>query len=237
MAKMPELEIGIIPGPPTGAPVLGILDSGLATNHPLLAPAVADAQSYIEGLPAEDDTGHGTAVAGLALYGDIYDCCQTKSFVPELWIASGRILDGNDAYDEKLIEIQVTRAVDELARQYGCRVFNISLGDANKPYTGGHVRGLSAVLDHLARRNGLLFVVSTGNYEGWAPFEEASPLWRSHYPRYLLENRGAKIIEPAPALNVLTVGSVARFEASHQAQRHPEDPAPLPVARRNEPSP
>lgn len=44
-------------------------------------------------------------------------------------------------------------------------------------------------------------------------------------------------MDPAPALNVLTVGSLARYDNSFSSQRYPNDPAQTPVARRNQPSP
>jgi hypothetical protein len=39
------------------------LDSGLTTGHPLLAPAVGDAQSFLPGKDAANEHGHGTIVA------------------------------------------------------------------------------------------------------------------------------------------------------------------------------
>lgn len=60
-----------VSAPPPNAPGIAVLDSGLATNHPLLAPAVGDAQSFLPGRDAEDGHGHGTHVAGISLYGDV----------------------------------------------------------------------------------------------------------------------------------------------------------------------
>jgi len=92
-----DLEIvaanaGTIGAPSQGAPVIGIIDSGIASNHPLLAGAVADAQSYLEGQEAEDENGHGTAVSGLALYGDIYERSQQRNFTATFWLASANAL-------------------------------------------------------------------------------------------------------------------------------------------------
>jgi hypothetical protein len=72
MTALAELEP--ISAPPEGAPRLSVLDSGLISNHPLLAPAVGDAQSFVPELGPADESGHGTAVAGLALFGDVAAC-------------------------------------------------------------------------------------------------------------------------------------------------------------------
>jgi len=222
-----------VPGPPPDAPGLVVLDSGLATGHPLLAPAVGDAQSFIPGLGAEDEHGHGTLVAGLALYGDVEAALRVRAFVPRLRLFSGRILDANCASDDRLIENQVEEAVRYFHREYGCRVFNLSYGDERKPYRGGHVRGLAVTLDALARELGVLFIVPTGNFQG---ADSVPADWRAEYPGYLLQEEAA-LLDPAPALNALTVGSLARWDATFNAQRYQDDPAVQPIARRDQPSP
>jgi hypothetical protein len=77
-------EIGSVPTPPDESPGVVVLDSGLATAHPLLESAVGDSQSFIEGKDATDANEHGTLVGGLALYGDIEECLSAKSFAPQL---------------------------------------------------------------------------------------------------------------------------------------------------------
>lgn len=220
------------PMPSENAPCIAILDSGLATNHPLLSPAIGDAQSFISGLGPEDDSGHGTMVAGLALYGDVEECLRNNSFIPSLRILSGRIFDEKNENPTGFVENQITDAVEYFVRHYNCRIFNLSFGDATKPYRGGHVRGLAAVLDSLAKQYGVLFIVPTGNYGG---FESPTDL-REQYPEYLFDDE-AQIIDPAPALNVLTVGSLAKQEICRMGQRFPNDPGYQPVARKDQPSP
>lgn len=222
-----------VPAPPANAPGIVILDSGLTTGHPLLAPAVGDAQSFLPGLGPDDQHGHGTLVAGLALYGDVEEALRSRAFVPRLRLFSGRILDAQNTSDDQLIENQVDAAVRYFHREYGCRVFNLSYGDQRKPYFGRHVRGLAITLDMLARELGVLFVVPTGNFNGT---DTVPADWRADYPRYLLEKEAA-LLDPAPALNALTVGSLARWDATFNAQRYQDDPAEQPIARRDQPSP
>lgn len=222
-----------VPPPPANAPGVVVLDSGLATGHPLLAPAVGDSQSFLPGLGPEDQHGHGTHVAGIGLYGDVEKTLRSGQFIPMLRLFSGRILDANNANESKLIENQVENAVRYFHGEYGCRVFNLSYGDRRKPYLGRHGRGLAVTLDTIARDLGVLFVVPTGNVERT---NAAPPDWRAEYPRYLLQEQAA-LLDPATALNALTVGSLARWDATLNAQRYRDDPAEQPIARHDQPSP
>ena len=223
-------QLDEVPDPPPDAPAIVVLDTGIAAGHPVLAPAVGDAQSFLAGAPAADEHGHGTFVSGIALYDDVAACLRNRRFVPELRLFSGRILDHQNQGDPTLIENQVERAVRYFVENYGCRVFNLSYGDHNKPYLGRHVSGLAVTLDALSRELDVLFVVPTGNYVG----DDDGPVdWHAEYPGYLLGDT-ATLLDPAPALNALTVGSLARHERN---ERWPDDLAYRPVARTDQPSP
>lgn len=221
------------PAPQADAPGIATLDSGLVGGHPLLAPAVGDSQSFIAGKGADDEHGHGTSVSGIALYDDIADCIRDGRFVPELRLFSGRILDENNQGDPPLIHNQIASAVRYFTEHYDCRVFNLSYGDLNKPYQGGHVAGLAVTLDALQREFDVLFVVPTGNYEG---NEDCRTDWRTNYPGYLTEDQST-LIDPATALNALTVGSLARYEKGIPNHRWPNDPAYIAIAKADQPSP
>ncbi len=220
--------------PDADSPRIAILDAGLVTGHPLLATAVGHAQGYALPHRSPDDAApwHGTSVAGLALYGDIEAAIATGEFVPSLFLVSGRVFnhDGND--QTEFVENAIERAVRDLHAGFGCRVFNLSYGDLNKVYVGAHVRGLAYTLDRLTRELGVLFVVSTGNLklEGLP----ADPLVA--YPDYLLADH-ARLLDPATALNAVTVGGVARHEATHNAQRYQDAVEDRPIARAGHPYP
>ena len=68
-----ELEGRITP-PAAGAPTICVLDTGVAAAHPLIVPALAGAWAYDDRWGADDHEahgGHGTAMVGLVLYGDL----------------------------------------------------------------------------------------------------------------------------------------------------------------------
>ena len=219
--------------PSENAPGLVVLDSGLTTGHPLLAPAVGDSQSFLPGKSADDEHGHGTLVAGLALYGDLESALREGNLSPRLRLFSGRILDEDNKNETGFVENQITEAVGYFKGQYGCRIFNLSFGDRNKPYLGKHVKGLSYTLDKLSRELGVLFVVSAGNVSGSQLDGEA---WHARYPQYLTEPDWA-MVEPAPALNALTIGSLARHDQTTNSGRYSGDPSEIPIAGRSQPSP
>ena len=226
-------EVDDAPAPPDSAPGVVVLDSGVAAGHPMLAPAVGDAQTYLDGTTAADEHGHGTMVAGIALYGDVAECVRDRRFTPSLRLFSGRVLDDKNEGQPRLIHNQVESAVRYFVEQYGCRVFNLSYGDRNKPYQKRHLTGLAVTLDALSRDLGVLFVVPTGNFEG----DQDGPAdWRVEYPAYLNSDR-SPLLDPAPAFNALAVGSLARYDQDRQGMRYPNDPSYQPVARVDQPSP
>lgn len=230
---------GNIPQPALEAARVCILDSGINTNHPLLRSAIAESESFVEGQDEFDEVGHGTAVAGIALYGDVEACDRSNYWRPEFWLYNGKVMrkcpdTENPIYDEHTVEATLTEAVEHFVG-LGCRIFNLSLGNSNAPYDGSHVRGLAYILDVLARKHNVLFVVSTGNFMGSS--DPAVPInsWREEYPEYLLHETSV-IIDPAPAMNVLTVGSIARHDATVDSKRYPEIHQLSPSCE-NQPSP
>ena len=69
-----DLAVRIV-SPPLNAPTICVLDTGVTAAHALLAPGLAGAWAYDDAWGADDHHphgGHGTGVATLALYGDLF---------------------------------------------------------------------------------------------------------------------------------------------------------------------
>jgi hypothetical protein len=182
-----------------------IIDSGVMQGHPLLGPAIGDSACF----PAElgdtsDVEGHGTKVAGLALYGDVLKLVRAGAFKPEYRIFSARVTNADNKFDdEKLITTQMREAIRYFHDEYGCKIYNVSLGDDENVYEDGKQTLWASVLDELIRELDIVVIVSAGNHF-YYPDEPENIL--SEYPGYLF-NEQSKIIDPASAALALTVGS------------------------------
>lgn len=194
---LPEVK-----APPATAPRVCVVDSGILEGHPLLEPAIVSEKS--RSFPAElgpavpsapvDRAGHGTQVAGLALYGDVARSAQAKAFVPQLRVVNARMLDDQNALhpDRMPFLREVVAHVKDT-----CRVFNLSFGlDPHDGFLSVH----AAELDALAREFGVLFIVSSGNFD-------VGSMSTNNYPEFLLDP-GYPVRSPAEALNVITVGGI-----------------------------
>lgn len=231
-------ELTIDGNPPDDATGILVVDSGILPGHPLLGNAVGDtfavATRYSTKISDDrpyDDVGHGTQVAGVALYGDVHKCIDDKSFNPEIWVFSAKVMfkdeDGNAAYDEKeLLEHQLDDAVRRVVSDYpNCKVINLSLGnydDGMRIYKGKRQFNLASLVDELSKELNVIFVVSAGNND----YPDGD------YPDYLLDETTdrAKIIDPATSALALTVGALSRYPTREVLLGYQED-CPSPITR------
>jgi hypothetical protein len=75
--------VGRLHPPVPGAPAITLFDTGVDQEHPLLRPALLDAHSAISGEGPDDNDarGHGTRMAGLAVFGDLESALTSASEV------------------------------------------------------------------------------------------------------------------------------------------------------------
>lgn len=225
-------DIEEAPPPPEGAPHVAILDTGLATSHPLARAAVGTSIGIPEYLGTADVKGHGTRVGGVALYCDVSACAAERRFSPEIVIHSAKVVNDSGQFDDvKLVPSLMREAIATL-NQRGCRVFNISLGDPKKIFADGKPGPWTAVLDELSRELDIVITVSTGNFRFQAGQNAEKHL--SEYPGYLLGPE-SRLLEPAMAAIPLTVGSLARSASVPNGDT--ENVGLQPVAGVEEPSP
>jgi hypothetical protein len=197
-------------------PVVGIVDSGVAA-HPLLNGALVATIAEPEDMGAHDGYGHGTLVAGVATFGDLRAQLENETLIPVARIASARVLNDKGRFDDRsYVPKQMRKVITRLHSSCGCRIFVLSLGHADQVFDGQKVGPWAATLDELARQLDILILVAAGNRKtlGATAKEE----WVTGYPHYLSDTEAA-FCEPAGAMNVLTVGSLAHgpgLEATHQ---------------------
>ena len=97
-----------IEAPPLNAPAVCLLDSGIASGHPLIRPALReeDAQAVVPEWGAADNDyyhGHGTTMAGIGPYGDLQEVLASEG--PILLthrLESVKILPNEGANDPEL---------------------------------------------------------------------------------------------------------------------------------------
>ena len=74
---------GRIEPPPDDAPAACLLDTGVNDTHPLLSESLepSDCHQYDPNWSAWDHSGHGTEMAGIALYGDLAEAITSETTV------------------------------------------------------------------------------------------------------------------------------------------------------------
>src|ERR1019366_6649893 len=98
-------DVPTVDPPADTSAVVCVVDSGILEGHPFLEPAILGAKSKSfpaalgSPVPTAPAAGHGTQVAGIALYGDVAACAHAKTFEPPLRLINARMLDDkNDIY-------------------------------------------------------------------------------------------------------------------------------------------
>lgn len=189
--------------PRPDAPCICILDTGVNAGHPLLQIAVSPSslQSVDPSWGVNDHDGHGTGMAGLALYGDLTPLL-TSSEVLELVsrLESVKILPPNGENHPSLYgyitEQAIYRAEVEEPRTSRVICMAITATDGRER---GRPSSWSAAVDQLAfgGEDGAkrLIVLSAGN---------SDPGVRSNHPAHLDTE---EIEDPGQAWNALTVGA------------------------------
>jgi hypothetical protein len=219
--------------PPADAPAVVLLDTGVATEHPMLRSAILTATTAGPEIPSPEDTyGHGTLMSGVALLGDVGAAVAAGGASPTHWLQSSRLMvtpGRGTAADENhenwpvltLGAVRSAEAADPGPRQ---RAFALAVTRSMQvPPLDDLIPTLwSHGIDQLAYNggNGRLMIVAAGNarYEQWLSLAE------SHPDLQLSE----KIHQPSQAVSALTVGAYTTRTALPATRDYAEY---LPVAR------
>lgn len=198
--------------PHEDAPSVVVLDTGVATGHPLLKSAILSATTAGPEIPSPEDTyGHGTKMAGLALYHDLGAAIERGSAEAPHWLQSSRLLiqpgygtAADDNYEKwpVLMERAVRSAEDADPRvRKRAYVLAVTRSMQDPPLDGIAPTLWSQAVDQLAFRggHGRLMIVSAGNAR--------EPEWLKLAELYPQLQLNEKIHQPAQASNALTVGA------------------------------
>lgn len=227
LADVPPLE-------PDGddLPVIGVIDSGL-NAHPLLDDIVVGSIGVPATLGTADDLGHGTRVAGVAIFGDLRSQLAAPALARVARLASARVVNQYGRFDDKrLVPSQMREAITTLNQRFGCRIFISSLADNKHVYRSNKVGAWAATLDELARELNVVIIVAAGNRLPRSGNRLDQGV--TDYPHYLMEPEN-RLFEPAGALNILSVGSLSHGEGLDETLA--DDVKGRPVTLAGEPSP
>ena len=179
---------------------VGVLDSGVNHNHPLLYPYLPDnrCHSALADGNLRDRANHGTGMAGLVLYGDLTDAIYDRNIKPvtnELVsvkvIANGTNPDATDEHTAIILEDAIRQSEEDGANLMTLAVTAVESTEALATAT-------SAAIDETLYNGGnpeSLLLVSAGNVDRSDGVD---------YPDYLWNN---SVEDPAQSWNALSVGA------------------------------
>ncbi len=233
-------------------PVAALFDAMPVQNHALLAGRlVLDDPDDFEAMSVVTERKHGTEMASLILHGDRNlgeEPLSRPIYLRPVLYAPGGGGNERPLRDRLLLDL-IYRAVlrmkigDDEGEATAPEVFivNLSLGDPTRPFAGS-MSPWGRLLDYLADRFGILFLVSAGNvteplavrdFAGLIDFENASAEARElAILRALAEQQAVRtLLSPAESLNAVTIG------AWHEDAAPPINGAPVFSPFASEPGP
>lgn len=198
-----------LPDDSSDVPYVCLFDTGVNNGHPLLTRALSndDRHTVQPSWGLDDAEGHGTEMAGIALYGNLTDMLSVQNNIPILHrLESVKLLhtDGTNNGDAQLHGYLTSEAINRptVTAPNRKRVYSMAI-TAKDNRDRGRPSAWSATIDRLsydAEEHGndpKLFVVSAGNIKDANAWME--------YPD---SNTTDGIHDPAQSWNALTVGAM-----------------------------
>ena len=214
-------------------PIAALLDGLPVQNHRRLQDRlIIDDPEALEPTYQVAARRHGTEMASLILHGDINraEPPLARPLYVRPVMTPVPTLQGWDERtpNDRLVVDHIYRAVrrtkegeaGEPATAPTVFLINLSMGDSSRPFAG-RISPWARLLDHLAYRYRILFLVSAGNildalslpaFPNWSAFETASPDARERalYEALDAQKSTRTLLSPAEAMNVLTIGAAHR---------------------------
>ena len=227
---------GLPPLPPGTVPIAALLDGIPVQRHYLL-----DGRVMIDDPDALDQNSvvarriHGTGMASLIIHGDrnLGELPITRALYLRPVLCAPPDEQEECFQPDRLLIDTIYRAVSRIKEGESNEppissvfLINLSLGDTRRPFARP-VSPWARLLDYLAYKYNILFLVSAGNittplnipgFSRWIDFEDASPSDREHAViEGLAEERPHRtLLSPGEAMNVITVG--ACHDDAHPAE-------------------
>ena len=211
---------------PESYPIVGVVDSGVNRTIPELEQWVYAREPYVAS--AEENTYHGTFVAGLLIWGHVLNENN-----PEIGRHPCRILDiqvlpnTDPTYGPvgSITETELLQDLEQVLLKHSneVKVWNLSLG-SNEVVSLDRFSDFAVQLDNLQERFGVTFVIAAGNYQ-------TPPLLA--YPRNTHNANVGRITSPADSVLGISVGAISQLDHPTTGTKRGE-PSPF---SRNGPGP
>ena len=206
--------------PPAGSPRIALLDGLPMSNHDLLAGRlIVDDPDEREQIYPAQHRRHGTAMASVIIHGDLSaarDALRRPLYVRPVLEAPDRDDDPERYPTAELICDVVHRAIVRMCEGEGdsppaapsVKLVNLSIGDPDR-HLARRLSPLARLLDYLADRYDLLFVVSAGNHPQPISYQPQTGDLRIDLRRAIADDLiDRRLLSPAESINSLTVGAL-----------------------------
>ncbi|MGQ0477627.1 S8 family peptidase [Lactiplantibacillus plantarum] len=141
-------------------PTVGMIDGGVVLEHNEFFHDVVTEKYQVSCAASQEAQEHGTSVASIILYGNI-DTSIDMPITPELRIESVRGLpsEENEVFDLVSLENIISDSIPNLR---SIKIWNLSVGPRGM-LLDGDISSITALLDILAYKYDVLFVIAAGN--------------------------------------------------------------------------
>tara|TARA_R100000935_G_scaffold21946_1_gene40703 strand:+ start:45337 stop:47754 length:2418 start_codon:yes stop_codon:yes gene_type:complete len=210
-----RMEYGFDVVVPENLSTVGIIDTGINAIEPFNN-LIVDGGINITGETDADHSGHGTLVAGLAIFGQELPASVKKSYTAKCKVLPIKVLHNNNGGINFPMLLQAIRTANE---DKGVRIFNMSLVFYPKKYNEAF-SDLAYELDCLSHELGILIFISVGNFDSTSLTELLTTDFHNDhtYPKFYYnlnttspvhkcENTNISI--PSESLNNLSIGALA----------------------------
>lgn len=202
-----ELTSAVMPPtvPEAAATSIGVVDGIIVLANPLIGPYLHATASFPDGHTFAGSDPHGTAVASVAIWGNLDPLVTGGSLAVPHPVVSARVLEPTPSGHLSVVglaHVTIEEAIRWLVVEHHVRIINLSI---NQPVpAAAPLRDeLTVTVDTLARELNVVIVVSAGNR-----INLSSGHWLHDYPSYLADSE-ARIAAPGDAALAVTVGSHA----------------------------
>jgi hypothetical protein len=194
------------PGPdPDAYPIVAVVDSGVSDPVAPLREWVHARERHVS--PAEENTYHGTFVAGLIVWGNQLNATHGEIGNHPCRLLDVHVLPNSDASVGPVGTVSEPEFLQDLedclARHANeVKVWNLSLGTDEVCRLDGF-SDFAVQLDNLQEQYGVTFVIAAGNYD-------ATPLLG--FPRTDDEKDRGRITAPADSVLGISIGSIGHVD-------------------------